>query len=546
MHKNMARRIIGSYFIILVAMFLTMMRLVNVAFDPKLQNAVSKNSFRSITVGLQRGTIYDCNMKPLTNNVKKYISVITDEKVAFVTLSRHIGEVEATRKLKDAGESGNPVIYTDCEIKGAGLECFMYYDNDISVAKHLLGYTDDGGHGISGLHRSLDSLLFTGSKFEIAFKTDGIGRIVQGEDIVLSKLNGVEQSGVMLTIDREIQKIAEDAAVAIETGAVVITEVATGEIKAMVSRPDFDINNIAAALNNENSPLLNRALMTYNVGSGFKPCVAAAAIESGYSDYLWYCEGACDIDGQRFVCHKSSGHKWLDMAGALKKSCNTFFYNIAVKVGAERVYRMAENAGFDNSVSFGYGFETGRSDIGNKKWLMTSDRALANLSIGQGELMVSPVAILNLYCAIAGDGSYYPPCLIKGHVKRGELADLTEQNAKVRLMSESTAKELRKQLLGVLSEGGTGTVAKPKLVTAAGKTSTAQTGIIKNGERVVNTWFCGFFPYDNPKYAVAVLSENSNEGCGGVFAEIADEITEKESAIDNYRASLIVRNKMSA
>jgi cell division protein FtsI/penicillin-binding protein 2 len=172
------------------------------------------------------------------------------------------------------------------------------------------------------------------------------------------------------------------------------------------------------------------------------------------------------------------------------------------------------------SASFGYGFQTARSDIGSKTWLEASNRALANLAIGQGELMVSPVTILNLYCAIAGDGSYYPPRLFKGEIKGGKTESLIEENARVRLMSEATAKTLRKQLLGVLDEGGTGRIAKPKLVTAAGKTSTAQTGMISDGERVVNTWFCGFFPYENPKYAVAVLSENSNEACGGVFAKL--------------------------
>lgn len=526
MSKAMARRIVGCYFVILVAMFLVIMRVINVAFDTRLQNALNDASLSSVGVKFQRGTIYDCNMKPLTNNVTRYISVITDKQKAMLTLTKYFGEAKAAKKLSAVKEDKCPVIYTDCEIKGEGLQCFTYYDTKLTVAKHLLGYTDESGHGVSGLERSIDSLLYTGSKFEITFKTDGIGNIISGEEVICNRINGAEQSGVMLTIDREIQKIAEEAANRLRTGAVVITEVETGEIKAVVSRPDFDINDIASALNNNDLPLINRALMTYNVGSGFKPLVAAAALDGGIKNYLWYCEGSTDIDGQRFVCHKSSGHKWLDLAGALKKSCNTFFYNLAVDVGADKIYKMAENAGFNNTVSFGYGFETQKSDIGNKKWLMMSDRALANLAIGQGELMVTPVAILNLYCAIAGDGSYCPPSLIKGEISKGTII-AAEQNERVRLMSEVTAKTLRKQLLGVLSRGGTGEIAKPKLVSAAGKTSTAQTGMVKNGERVVNTWFCGFFPYESPRYAVAVISENSSEGCGNIFAEIADKITDR-------------------
>ena len=91
--------------------------------------------------------------------------------------------------------------------------------------------------------------------------------------------------------------------------------------------------------------------------------------------------------------------------------------------------------------------------------------------------------------------------------------------------SKSTADKLNTDLSAVLEEGGTGKTARPKLVSAAGKTGTAQTGVVKGGKMVTNSWFCGFFPLDNPKYAVTVLSENAKGGCGGVFAEIADAIT---------------------
>ena len=80
----------------------------------------------------------------------------------------------------------------------------------------------------------------------------------------------------------------------------------------------------------------------------------------------------------------------------------------------------------------------------------------------------------------------------------------------------------------MLTEGGTGEKAKPLLTTAAGKTGTAQTGVIKNGKSVTNSWFCGFFPLENPKYVVTVLAENQTSGAGEVFAAIADEITKFE------------------
>lgn len=529
MSKTMARRITVCYFFITVAMFLVIMRVINVAFDPRLIAAAKTSSQKSIAITYERGTIFDCNMKPITNNEERYASVITDIPKASVALSERLGERRAAELLRGVREGGEPIVYTDCEIRGEGIVSFKYYTTNLKFAKHLIGYTDSTSHGVSGLEAALDEVLHSDSSVKLSFTSDGLGNIIGGEEINLVRTNGLEQSGIQLTLDSEIQKIAEGAADSLDLGAVVIAEAATGEIKAMVSRPDFNLANLSAAIKNEDSPLINRALLTYNVGSGFKPLVAAAALESGVNNYLWFCEGSCDIDGQRFVCHKSAGHKWLDMAGALKHSCNTFFYNLAVDVGAAKIYKMAEAAGFNNSVSLGYGFSSGHSQIGSYKWLSTSDRALANLAIGQGELMISPLGILSLYSAIASDGSYTPLCLIKGRVEGNNLCEELPENARVRLMSEKTARELRKQLHGVLDEGGTGHIAKPKYVSAAGKTSTAQTGIIRDGKRVVNTWFCGFFPYDEPKYVVSVLAENSEEGCGTVFAEIADNITKKEA-----------------
>ena len=84
---------------------------------------------------------------------------------------------------------------------------------------------------------------------------------------------------------------------------------------------------------------------------------------------------------------------------------------------------------------------------------------------------------------------------------------------------------MKKSLLGVLDDNGTGYMARPETVSAAGKTATAETGIIEDGKRVVNRWFCGFFPYEEPRYVAVVLAENTEDACGDVFAAIADEIT---------------------
>lgn len=510
---------------IVTAMFLVIMRIVNISFDPEFQAAAAENSVRSVTVSRQRGTIFDCNMKPITNAEKQYTSLITDIPAASVTLCDYFSDQEVADILAEIRNGSLPIITCNRDISGSGIVSFASFRHQQSIANHLVGYLDQNGHGVSGLEAVLDELLYSDRQVRLSFGIDGYGKLIAGDSIKYEYDRSIEQSGVMITIDTDIQAVAEKAAEALNTGAVVVSEIETGEIKAMVSCPDFDLNDISSALGDENSPLINRAMLTYNVGSGFKPCVAAAALEAGYTNFLWYCEGHSDIDGQIFRCHKTSGHKWLDLAGAIKHSCNSFFYELAIEVGAKKVYDMAVRAGFNNAVSFGYGLSARSSQIGDLGRLSVSERALANLAIGQGELMISPVGILTLYSAIASDGSYYPPSIIKGEVQNGSLVEKTAENEKVFLMSKSTAAKLRECLSGVLDENGTGYIAKPKTVSAAGKTSTAETGIVKNGKAVTNTWFCGFFPLDEPKYAVAVIAENSEQGCGGVFAEIADGIT---------------------
>ncbi len=525
MLKSTERRIAICYFLFFAAMFAVALRIISLIVSPALSAEVNSTAMRTVTVSHQRGTIFDCNMEPITNRNEKYMSVFTDIQKADDTLKRYFSEQETADIISSVKEASLPMITTEKFIAGEGIVSFKYYEHPEDTARHLIGYTDQEGHGISGLEAVLDEYLYTDNKSELTFGIDGHGRLIQGDGINYETDTKIEESGVMLTLDYDIQKICEEAAEELLSGAVVVSEVSTGEIKAMVSRPDFELSGLAEALTDDSSPLLNRAMQTYNVGSGFKPLVAAAAIESGMESYICFCGGYADIDGQRFRCHKISGHDWLTLSGALKFSCNAYFYNLAVTVGAEKIYTLAEQAGFNNSVSFGHRVATKKAQIGDKDWLMKSDRALANLAIGQGELMVSPVGILQMYSAIASNGSYTPLSLFKGFVENGELCEGEPQNQSVKIMSEYTARSLREGLLGVLDEDGTGAAAKPKTVTAAGKTSTAETGIIKDEKRVVNSWFCGFFPFDEPKYAVSVLAENSAEGCGGVFAEIADKVT---------------------
>ena len=140
--------------------------------------------------------------------------------------------------------------------------------------------------------------------------------------------------------------------------------------------------------------------------------------------------------------------------------------------------------------------------------------------------MLSPVSMLNLYCSIAGDGSYYVPSLVEASIENGNLTP-TKENLPTKVMKPETAELLRQYLTGVLEEG-TGSKAKPKTVSAAGKTATAQTGKFRDGKEINESWFCGFFPTVNPQYVVVIFSEDDSKQtltCAEIFAHIADDIT---------------------
>ncbi len=523
------KRVASCYALALILMFICILRVYAVATNENYALASLNERTRRVVLARSRGTVFDTNMQPLTNADSRIYAVIFDSSEAVTALYNHFHADEIDGIIKEIRKNGFALRAVSRRLEVEGIYCFeapVNIDNN-TLAKHIIGYCDESGHGVSGLERAFDDLLFSERETSVTFTLDGHGDVLGGESPILDYDYITSNSGVKITIDREIQQIAERESLVLGEGAVVVTEVETGKIRAMVSRPDFDIGALGEAVTSENNPLLNRVLSTYNIGSVFKPCVASAGLDAGLFGGV-NCVGFVEVDGLSFSCHKLSGHGEVDIRDAIKYSCNSFFYDYAQSIGAERIISVAKKAGFEGKITLADGISTKRGSLGDISLINTSARAVANLSIGQGAMMLSPLVIGNLYSAIAGGGSYRSPTLVEGIIKDGRLVENEPATAEVRIMSEGTARILREYLSGVLEEGGTGTAGKPQKVSAAGKTGTAQTGIVRDGKKVNNTWFCGFFPLEEPKYAVTVLWENSSKGCGKVFAGIADGITELE------------------
>lgn len=530
-NKLFARRTIITYFVITVLFFGTILRLAALSLKTDYQQVQKQQSSFRLTVSKQRGTIYDRNMIPLTNRKTKIVAAVMPTPRAITAISGVLSGKELESALERL-KKNQPVL---CEvpefIECDGIYCTTVYENsdEYTPAVHLIGYTDIDLKGVSGLQKAYDEVLFSESEVSFVFTQNALGGILEGISPEIENNTSVPANGIVSTIDINIQTIAEIAASNLKSGAVVIADSNTSKIRAMVSVPTFNPNKITDYLKAENSPLINRAISSFNVGSAFKPCVAVAAIENGLKSFDYTCLGKCKIIDRYFKCHNLSGHGKMNLRSGLANSCNTYFYNMALELGGDNIYNTASAFGFGKSLEICNGIKTSPGSLPERETLRNFAH-LANLSIGQGELLLSPVSILTLYCSIASDGSYNIPSVIEGTLKDGSLSPY-QNTGRTRAMSKSTAKLLKEQLSAVIEEG-TGKTAKPTLTTAAGKTATAQTGKFKDGAEICQGWFCGFFPAENPKYTVIVFSENTAEeikSTSEIFAEIADKITELET-----------------
>lgn len=532
MSKSLNFRIIISFCLILTLFFTCITRIFIINNSDYSSVSAQNNSYRFNLTSI-RGTVFDSNMQPLTNKSTRTVAVFTPCETAIAAALTLSDENEKARILLSLKE-GKPAF---CEVNEP-IDSFGVYSTEIYIntdsnllCPQLIGYLDSEGHGVTGIQKEYDDILYTNEKHSVALVTDALGNVLSGEEISEQFKEDIINSGIALTINSDIQHLTATAMKNVSSGAAVITEIGTGRLRAMVSVPEFDAANIADSLQLDNSPFLNKCISGYNVGSVFKPCVAAAALEnSQFENFSVNCVGSNNIAGHTFNCHKLSGHGITNLKNALAYSCNSFFYNISVKLGADAIYNMASALGFGSNYEIAKGICLSGS-LTDINALRSNELSLVNLSIGQGKLLLSPVALLSLYEAIANDGIYYPQTVIEGKVQNGAVINRATPTP-VRVMPQKTANILKENLKAVI-EYGTGTAAKPSLTSAAGKTATAETGWKKNGTIIKNSWFCGFFPADNPKYAVAILIEDSKGGddvAAPIFAKIADSITLLENS----------------
>ena len=389
--------------------------------------------------------------------------------------------------------------------------------------------------------------LLRGSAGTKQVEVNATGRVMRE----LSRREGESGKDLQLSTDAKLQRYVQ-ARLSGESAAVVVIDCETGDLAAIASAPSYDPNLFIGGisskdydplLNSKYRPLVNKTVQgTYPPGSTFKMMTAMAALEEGIvgPDETTYCPGHLEVAGRRFHCWKRAGHGWVDLEGSLKHSCDVYYYDLALKVGIEKITAMA------NRFGLGIKHDLPLSSVAagltpTKLWKQTTRGAdwvigdTVNASIGQGYMLASPMQLAVMAARIA-TGREVVPRLIKSvdgvETPSGGGAPLD--------MNENNLRRMRRAMYEVVNDRR-GTAYRSRIIDdsmrMAGKTGTSQVrnitreerarGVTSNAdlpwERRDHALFVSFGPYEAPRYAVSVLVEHGGGG-STVAAPIARDV----------------------
>ena len=320
-------------------------------------------------------------------------------------------------------------------------------------------------------------------------------------------------------------------------GCIIALDVRTGGVLAMVSGPTFDPNLFATGISSSDwndiigspgKPLINRAIQSrYPPGSVYKLVSAGAALERGVLNRRTRfkpCTGSYRFGNRDFGCWKKDGHGSVDLTGAIEVSCDIYLYQLAERLGLDNFsassmeWHLNERTGIDLPGEIA-GIVPSKEYFdelyGKRKW---TRGVMLNLSIGQGELLITPLRMICFISGLANGGICHEPRCARRAEHDGRTHDFEGESVEL-VMSRSTIEILREGMRDVVQgDHGTGRSARQPGIEVAGKTGTAQ-----NPHGDDHASFACFAPYDDPEIAIYVLLENAGHG-GAVAAPLAGEI----------------------
>ncbi|MBD5475874.1 MAG: penicillin-binding protein 2 [Lachnospiraceae bacterium] len=367
---------------------------------------------------------------------------------------------------------------------------------------HAVGYASNGKYGIE----SLSNYYLINSNAKLADKV--------ASDVAGEKYPG---DSVVTTLDVGVQEVAFQS-LGIYKGAIIVSEPDTGKIIAMVSKPDFDPNEIDAIWDElledkESSVLLNRATQgLYPPGSTFKIVTALEYIRENpdtYNQYSYQCSGRFTSGQDTINCYHGSVHGYEDFTKSFAKSCNSSFANIGMQIDRARFGDTLNSLLFNKELPVAFNYNKSRLIVDES----TTDSDIMQAVIGQGTTQITPLHLNMITCAIANKGVLMKPYLVD-YVKNneGNIIKQFNPNTYRKLMSEEEAAALNILMQEVITSG-TGTKLAGQSYTAAGKTGSAEYSSVKTES---HAWFTGFAPAEDPEVCVTIIIEGA--GSGGDYA----------------------------
>ncbi|MGQ9630134.1 MAG: penicillin-binding protein 2 [bacterium] len=532
-----------------------------------------ENRIRVIPIPPNRGRIYDRNGNLLVRNRVSYtvaldVSLAGDLDSTLKRLRNYVDfDIRATNekieRLRKRGLLNEPVrIKEDIDYPNTDFPTVQKIEENLSempgvivireprreyiygnLAAHVLGYVREISED------EYSKLKSEGYKLGDLIGKEGVERVYEGRlrgkwgkkyvyvdarGNVIQEVMGEEdlpRSGddLVLTIDKDIQRIAENA-IRDFPGAVIVADPDTGEILAMVSKPDFDPNIFVRGItveewealrDNPSYPLLNKAIQgRYPTGSIFKIVTATAGLQEGVinTQTRIHDPGYIETGDKKrpyLYCWYRGGHGDLNLRQAIKYSCNVFFYTVGRDLGVDKLIRMAREYGFGSIT----GIDLDGEDPGllptpewkkrtyNEEWYSGNTMMLA---IGQYALLATPIQALGMVEVIANGGTLYQPHVLKRSIDAdGRVMEVKPRKVRQIRFEKEHLRAIRSGMWGVVNDAGfgTGRTAYTSAVEMAGKTGTAQNERSYKEENKEHGWFIAYAPYDKPKYAVVVITE---------------------------------------
>ena len=368
--------------------------------------------------------------------------------------------------------------------------------------------------GKDGIEKAYNVYL-KGEDGGIQVEVDNKGREVE----ILSYKSPERGNDIQLNIDSRLQQKVYQL-IKNYTAAVTVMEPNTGEILAMCSSPAFDPNifinrsrnkEIISKLEDPRFPFLNRNIQaTYPPGSLFKILIALAALqEDKINRYTTFeCKGSFKLGNRTFACWDEEGHGSQTVIDAIKHSCNIFFYNTGLRLGADLICKYAKEFGFSKRTAVDLPHET-KGLVPSRQWKKQQfgetwyKGETVIYAIGQGYLSTTPLQVLMMVSVVANGGRIVKPYLVK---RIGEIY-VAEPGFRELKIDRENLEIVKEGMKEVTKDGGTGYRVAVGGLDIAGKTGTAQAS---KGES--HAWFSGFTPADNPKVAIVVILEHGGKG----------------------------------